>query len=88
VLASWQAIRGAAGAPADAAAEAEAAADSAGRYVLCGAPQARLRVSARAGESQSPEVVLEFSASGVWIEEKAYRSSPGRIWTQDLTLRR
>lgn len=88
VLASWQAIRGAAGTPVAAALEAEAQADSAGRYVLCGVPQARLRVSARAGESRSPEVVLEFSASGVWIEEKAYRSSPGRIWTQELTLRR
>lgn len=88
VLASWQAIGGAPGAPVVTELHAAAAADSAGRYVLCGMPPARLRLSARAGQNHSAEVVLEFSASGVWIEEREYRSAPGRIWTQDLALRR
>jgi hypothetical protein len=64
----------------------EVAADSLGRYLLCGVPAGVVSVYPIAGDRRSPPVVLGFEDVGVWIDRTLYRSWPGRIWTQDLTL--
>jgi len=65
-----------------------AVSDSAGRYLVCGVPSLRVTLAASFHGARSGEVVLAFARDGVWVDEKQYRSLPGRIWTQDLRLSR
>jgi hypothetical protein len=62
--------------------------DSAGRYLLCGVPRLRVTLAASFHGLRSQEVVLGFSQDGVWIDEAKFQGLPGRIWTQDLQLKR
>lgn len=64
--------------------EATTTSDSAGRYTLCGIPSARLTLRASLDGVQGRSVILTLDESGVWVDEKQYRSWPGRIWKQDL----
>jgi hypothetical protein len=66
---------------------ASVAADSTGHYVLCGVPAAtKVTLQADSAQARSRAVALRFGAGGVWIEERAFRSQAGPIWTQDLVL--
>ena len=63
------------------------AADSTGRYVLCGVPATtRLTLQADAGRERSRAVALRFGGGGAWIEERQFRSLAGPIWMEDLAL--
>jgi hypothetical protein len=88
VRAAWQLVGGGGGLLVAQKHEAAGTADGTGRFVLCGVPSGRVTMVAAGGEARSRDVVLQFSESGVWIEEKQYRSLPGRIWKQDLQLLR
>ena len=68
--------------------EAPGRADHGGRFVICGAPATRLVVWATAGPARGPEVVLEFSEAGVWVDQKQFRNLPSRIWAQNLEVGR
>jgi len=68
--------------------EARSVADSAGRYVLCAVPQGRVRLEASGGEGLQGAVVLQFEEQGVWVDEQHYRTLTGRVWSQDVLLRR
>jgi len=85
---SWQEVGGGAGGLRAGEWHLSTVTDSAGRYVLCGVPPLRVTLAAGAQGLRSPEVVLSFSRDGIWIDEARFRSFPGLIWTQDLTLRR
>ena len=67
--------------------EAVATTDSSGSYVLCRIPEEeRVTVRVRSEAGASSHVLLDFSEAGVWIDEKLYRSLPGRIWKQDFQI--
>lgn len=85
---SWQEVSGGPGALQAGDVRLSTVTDGAGRYVLCGVPPRRVTLAAALQGERSPEVVLSFSRDGIWIEEARFRSFPGLIWTQDLTLRR
>ncbi|HLB36234.1 MAG TPA: carboxypeptidase regulatory-like domain-containing protein [Gemmatimonadales bacterium] len=87
VRATWQSVRGAAGGLAWSDREAVATTDSSGSYVLCRIPEEeRVTVRVRSEAGASSHVLLDFSEAGVWIDEKLYRSLPGRIWKQDFQI--
>ncbi|MBI2401694.1 MAG: carboxypeptidase regulatory-like domain-containing protein [Gemmatimonadetes bacterium] len=87
VRAEWRSVRGEAGRLAASAFQATATTDSSGAYVLCGIPRdERITVRAVGGAGPGPVVILDFSEAGLWINEKQYRSLPGRIWKQDLEV--
>jgi protocatechuate 3,4-dioxygenase beta subunit len=62
--------------------------DSAGRYVLCGAPLGLITLRVSAEGAATGEAVYRFVEEGVWIDDRRYRSFPGRIWTTDFSLKR
>ncbi len=66
---------------------AEGTADSAGSYRVCGVPLAAVTIQARLGSDVSQPLVLRFTRDGVWVGSR-YRSFSGRIWIQELRLRR
>jgi len=89
VRAEWQSVRGGAGRLNASAFQATAATDSSGAYVLCGIPrEERVTLRAVGGAEPRSAVILDFSEAGLWINEKQYRSLPGRIWKQDLEVPR
>jgi len=66
----------------------EAVAVGTGRYVLCGVPLGLVTVRASvAGTAAGATVTLRFVEEGVWVDDQRYRNWPGRIWTQDFSLR-
>jgi len=87
VRAEWQAVRGGAAGLTARALQATATTDSSGAYVLCGIPrEERVTVQVVGGPGPGGAVILDFGVAGLWINEKQYRSLPGRIWKQDLEL--
>jgi hypothetical protein len=60
--------------------------DVAGWFVICDVPSGEFHILATHGTRRSAPVVLEFSATGVWINHEEYRSFRGRVWSQDLHL--
>lgn len=87
VRAEWQAVTGGARIVAGSDFRATATTDSSGAYVLCGIPvEERVTVSAVGARGSGAPVILDFNAAGVWIDQKQYRSLPGRIWTQHMAV--
>lgn len=86
VQVEWQAIAGTAGALRARTLTSETTADSAGAYLVCRVPQGIVTVQARLGSSSSQPLQLRFTREGVWVNDRTYRSLPGRIWTQELKL--
>jgi hypothetical protein len=85
---SWQEVRGGAGSLQAQDWHLSAVTDSAGRYLVCGVPPTRVTLAASFHGMRSRDVVLGFSQDGVLIDEARFQGLPGRIWTQDLQLKR
>jgi hypothetical protein len=63
--------------------------DAGGFYGFCGVPrEQRVTLRVLGGEGRGAHVVLDFSPTGVWVNETQYRSLAGRIWTQNLEVPR
>ncbi len=88
VRASWQEVGGSAAALQAHEWRLKALTDGAGRYALCGVPMRRVEIVATGGDRRSAGVILDFHEDGLWVDQKQFRSLPGRIWTQDLQLSR
>jgi hypothetical protein len=70
VRATWQSVHGVAGGLVLDDQRTVTTTDAQGRYVLC----------------RIPEEEQVTSQAGVWINERQYRSLPGRIWKQDFQI--
>ncbi len=89
VRADWQSVRGGRGVLSGSDFRVTATTDSSGAYVICGIPvEERVRVWAVGVAGPATAVDLDFNETGVWINQKQYRSLPGRLWTQDLEVPR
>ncbi len=86
VRASWQEVGGSGAALETNEWHTSALTDSAGRYALCGLPLLRVDMVASKADLRSSRVRLDFHKDGLWVDEKQYRSLPGRIWTQNLQM--
>lgn len=89
VRAEWQAVGGGAHILTAKGFQAIATTDSSGAYVLCGIPtEERVTVWAVGVPGPGAAVILDFNQTGVWIDQRQYRSLPGRIWAQHLEVPR
>jgi len=89
VQAAWQTVGGTAPFVTGRRFEPISTTDANGFYGFCGIPrEERVTVRVLSAGGQGAQALLDFSEAGLWINEKVYRSLPGRIWTQDLEVPR
>ena len=89
VQATWQSVGSAAPLWTTRRFEPTSTTDTGGFYGFCGVPQEeRVTLRVLGASGPSAQVVLDFSEAGVWVDEKLYRSLPGRIWTQHFQITR
>jgi hypothetical protein len=86
VEASWASARQIGGALSVEPLKVRLATDSSGRFVVCNVPPKRISLYASANGATSRQAVLSFTADGVWIDERAFKSAYGQIWTEILTI--